>query len=244
MSKSLSTIKKNFLHPEVDIICLTGGKCGSTTLNQTFTKHGYKSIKIHNKTDFIKQFKYDGLIDLINRSSLNKELYLIDSYRTPFERKMSSFFENIHKNVPDYKNKSCDQLINIFNTQYLNRIEEYHSINPIMKEYGVEPFDTFDFKKRYIIKKKGNLVFIKILFSDINNWNVILSEIFNKKIVLHSINISSKKIYSWIYNEFKIKYKTSNSYINNILKNDIEFKIFNTLEDQNIYINKFLKTAF
>ena len=50
----------------------------------------------NNKKDFEKQFSYDGLIDLINRSSENKKLYIIDSYRTPIERKISSFFQNIN----------------------------------------------------------------------------------------------------------------------------------------------------
>ena len=36
----------------------------------------------------------------------------------------------------------------------------------------------------------------------------------------------------------KKNYKVPISYINNVLKNDREFKIFNTLGEQNIYINK------
>ena len=74
--------------PEMDVICLTGGKCGSTTLRTTFTGNGYKCIKAHDKTCFKHQFKYDGLIDLIKRSSVNKQLFIIDSYRTPIERKI------------------------------------------------------------------------------------------------------------------------------------------------------------
>ncbi len=38
-------------------------------------------------------------------------------------------------------------------------------------------------------------------------------------------------------------YKTKKSYINNILKNDEQFKIFNTQEQQDIYIKKYLKSA-
>ena len=229
---------------EVDIICLTGGKCGSTTLKKTFIKNGYKCIKVHNKEDFQVQFNYDGLIDLINRSSSNKKLYIIDSYRTPIERKISSFFQNISRYVSNYKNKNYQELINIFNNKYLEKIEEYHSINPIMKEFGCEPFNKFDFKKRFVIKEKGNLVFIKILFSDIYRWNEILSEIFNKNIVLYKGNISKNKRYILKYNKFKIKYKTNKHYINNILKNDTQFKIFNTLEQQKLYINKYLKDAY
>ena len=109
----MTTIKK--LAP-LDIICLVSGKCGSSSLNETFNRNGYKCIKTHSKDCFKKQFKYDGLIDIIKRSSLNKELYIIGSYRTPIERKISSFFQNIHKHVPNYKNKSCEELIDIFNT--------------------------------------------------------------------------------------------------------------------------------
>lgn len=230
----------------MDVICLTGGKCGSNTLDNTLKYNGYKCVKVHSRSQFIARFKYDGLIDLINRSSENKKLYIIDSYRTPIERKISSFFQNIHTHVPSYKNKSCEELIDIFNTKYLDTLEEYHSINDIMEEYGVEPFNTFDFKKKYVIKMKGNLIFVKLLFSNINNWGDNLSEIFNKKIIIapqHKQNLSKNKIYNSIYNNFKLMYKTKKSYINNILKNDKQFRIFNTQEQQELYINKYLKSA-
>jgi len=227
-----------------DIICFTGGKCGSSTLRQTFNSNGFKSIKTHGKPCFISQFKYDGLMDLINRSSANKKLYLIDSYRTPIERKISSFFHGIKARIPDYKNRKINDLIDIFNEKYLNHLEISHPINNLMAEYGVEPFDKFDFKKRYVIKEKGNLVFIKILFSDIKDWNKILSNIFNKNIKIYSANLGKRKEYSSEYKEFKKIYKIPVSYINNTLKNDKEFKIFNTPKEQDIYINKWLKSSF
>ena len=87
----------------VDVISMTSGKCGSTTLKTTFLKNGYKSIKTHSIDDFKKQ--YDGLIELINNSSKYKKVYLIDVYRTPIERKISSFFQNIKNHIPDYKKK-------------------------------------------------------------------------------------------------------------------------------------------
>lgn len=229
--------------PIMDVICLTGGKCGSSTLNVIFNKNGFKCIKVHNKQDFINIYKYDGLIDLINRSSKNKELYIIDSYRTPIERKISSFFNNISKHVPSFKNKNCEELIDLFNTKYLEILEEEHPINSIMEEYGVEPFNTFDFNKKYVIKKVGNIIYIKLLFSNINNWGENLSEIFNKKFIMYQANLSKNKQYFLMYNKFKLMYKTKKAYINDILKNDKQFRIFNTPEQQDIYINKYLKSA-
>jgi len=222
----------------LDCIILCGGKCGSSTLNETMINNNYKSIKIHNKHDFIKRYNYDGLIDSINLSSSNKKVYLIDSYRTPLERKISSFFENISKHVPNYTEKSMSELIDIFNDKYLNLLEEYHSINIILDEYKLEHFKDFDFEKRYAIKEYGNIVFIKLLFKDINNWGDILSNIFNKEIKMHNSNISDNKSYKKLYELFKKHYKVPQSYIENNLKNDVEFKIYNTSEEQNDYINK------
>ena len=84
-------------------------------------------IKIHSKHDFENTIKYDykkyhiynNIHDLIKVSSKNKKLYFIDSYRLPIDRKISSFFQNIHKNIPDYNTKSVKDIIKIFNEKYL-----------------------------------------------------------------------------------------------------------------------------
>lgn len=235
--------KTESLHNNLDIICLTGGKCGSTTLLETFKFQGFNCIKCHNHWDFISQFGYDGLYKSIEDSSKNKKVYIIDVYRTPIERKISSFFEHISKKIPNYKNKNIEELINIFNTEYLNNIEEYHPLDSIMMELGSESFNSFDFNKRYVKKEKGNLIFIKILFSDSKDWGEILSEIFNKKIIIQNKNLSQDKEYHLIYEEFKKKYKTTESYLNNILRNDKYFKIYNTKEQQEKYIEKYTQSA-
>ena len=157
---------------------------------------------------------------------------------------MSSFFQNINTHLPNYKKKSCQELIDIFNDKYINILENYHSINCVMKKYDVEQFDKFDFEKGYVIKEKGNIVFIKLLFSDINKWDKILSEIFNKEIIIFNDNLTKHKNYNSIYNEFKTNYKIKKSYINNILKNDKDFKIYNTKEYQDFYINKYLSISY
>ena len=77
-----------------------------------------------------------------------------------------------------------------------------------------------------------------------NNWSENLSEIFNKEITMYSQNKSENKKYYSIYNKFKRMYKTKKSYIDKILKNDQQFRIFNTPEQQDIYVNKHLRTAF
>lgn len=227
----------------IDIICLTGGKCGSSTLRRTFLRSGFNTIKCHSKSCFKSQFGYDGLIDLIDTSCLNKKVYLIDSYRTPMERKISSFFQNIRTTVPDYRSRSFEELNEIFINGPMKGIEEYESIDDIMDNYDVEKFTEFDFEKRYVMKEKGNIVFIKILYSDIKEWDKILSDIFNKEISIVGDNVSCNKGYFNKYNEFKKNFKIPIGYIDEI-KSKESFQIFNTKEEQDIYINKWKNKSF
>ena len=142
--------KSDSLHNDLDIICLTGGKCGSTTLLETFKFQGFNCIKCHSHWDFISQFGYDGLYKSIEDSSKNKKLYIID-FKNTKTRENIIFFSKYIKKIPYYKNKSIKELINIFNTEYLDNIEEYHP-DLIMLEFGCESFNSFDFKK--ICKKR------------------------------------------------------------------------------------------
>ena len=233
---------------DLDCIVLCGGKCGSTTLSQTLLQNNFKNIKVHDNSDFIRNFKYNGLIETINKNlnkNLNKKFYIFDSYRNPIERKISSFLQNItlHCGV-NYRNYSIEELINIFNNKCINTLEEYHSVNIVLDKYNIEHFKYFDFEKRYNIIEKENLVIIKLLFKDIHNWDLILSEILGKKITLYSANISKYKEYYNLYEEFKKKYKVPKSYIDNVLKNDKEFKIYNTEEEQEIYIERCHRELF
>jgi hypothetical protein len=106
-----------------------------------------------------------------------------------------------------------------------------------MNYYNVDTFTKFDFEKGYVMKEKGNIVFIKILFSDIKKWNKILSNIFNKQIIIKSQNISLHKEYANKYIEFKKNFKVPLDYLNQLIEEDA-FQVFNTQEQKNDYINK------
>jgi len=233
----------NMIH-NINVLIMCGGKCGSSTLYSSLKNSDFKCLKIHSKDDYILQFKSDSLYDTINLSSKNKKIFIIDSYRTPIERKISSFFQNIHIHVPNYKTLTIQKLIHIFNLKFLNKIEEYHSINSVLTHYNIPLFKKFDFKNKYIICEKNNKVFIKILYKDIHDWNNILSKILNKKINIVNDNLSKNKDYSDIYNRFKKKYIVPKSYLQYLKKNDNEFKIYNTKEEQVAYIQKWLQRSY
>ncbi len=228
-----------------DTYIFCGGKSGSTTLTKTFINHGYKAIQIHSEdyyNKFIKKKYKLPLYTLIDLSKKNKRIAVIDVYRLPIERKISSFFQNIHT-IPNYKTKSIQQLIDIFNSDHLYRIENYHSINEIMDHYHVPHFDSFDFKNRFVMKYSNNILFIKLHFNDIHQWNYILSKITNKPIVISPENISNQKEYNTIYKQFKEQYTLPTNYLS-IIENDKEFKIYNTPQEQLDYLSKWNKKIY
>jgi hypothetical protein len=228
------------------IFVFCGGKSGSCTLHETFKKNNYDSIKVHSNQEY--QIKYGNtytIFDIIN-ITCNKynNVYIIDSYRTPIERKISSLFENINTHLPNYKNLSIHEIIDFFNNNLLHILEEYHSINEVFKYYNLQLFNSFDFEKKYNIVKYDNKIFIKLLFKDINIWNQILSNIFNKEITIVNSNLSNNKDQYNLYKLFLDNYKVPKKYIKDILINDNEFKIYNTLEEQKNYIEYWLNKSY
>ena len=227
-------IKKN---KKINVFVFCSGKSGGTTLSKTLYKNNYNIIHYHTSVySGIFNSKNNNLyninvLDLIKQNmSIHNEIYIIDSYRTPIERKISSFFQNL--NILDYS-KNIKDLINDFNTVFLN-IENYHSINEVFDYFKIDNFNKFDFEKRYNLYKHKNINIIKLRFADINDWNKILSEIFQKEIIIYSDNISENKEYKDVYKKFKKQYKIPKDYLETIL-NDKTLNIYMSSEEKEEY---------
>ena len=78
----------------LDVIVFCGGKCGSSTLHKTFLNNNFITTKTHCNYNFMclcNQFNKDKnktIFDVIDYNKKRKNLYIIDSYRTPIERKI------------------------------------------------------------------------------------------------------------------------------------------------------------
>lgn len=228
----------------INIFIYCGGKCGSSTLEQTFRKYNYNVIRLHYNKEFKLTHKTNrDVYDVLCENSKKNKIYIIDSYRTPLERKISSFFENIKTDLPNYDKLTIEELINVFNTKFLNNIEEYHSINEIMNHNKIPLFDSFNFTDKYIKIEKDNIVYIKLRFSDISEWNNILSSIFQKKIEVHSANLTKNKAIYDLSEKFKKSYKVPKAYINSILNNR-EFNVFNSEQEKISYKSYWMQKSF
>jgi hypothetical protein len=229
-----------------NVFIYCGGKCGSSTLDKTMLENRFDSVKLHNNNYWQNELKnHKTIFETINQSSLNYEkIYIIDVYRTPIERKISSFFQNINVHLPNYNEFSIEEMIQFFNKELIYTLEEYHSINEVFDYYNIEKFNSFNFKKKYNMITRDNKIFIKLLFSDLNNWDTILSEIFGKKIFICSDNLTESKTIYELYFKFKELYKVPKRYIYRQLLNDIEFKIYNTKDQQVKYINNWINKSY
>jgi hypothetical protein len=226
---------------EYDIFIMCGGKCGGSTLAYTFHRNNFKTTHIHginNTGAFQSDINLElGLFNIIDNSSKNKKIYIIDSYRTPIERKISAFFQHIGMHLPNYKELSIEELILFFNENVLENIENYHPINESLIHYNIPLFKSFDFVNKYNKVEHENKVFIKLLFTDIDKWDEILSNILETTIEIYPHNLTSNKEIYKLYKKFNEKYIPPSSYIDYVL-NDEEFKIYNTKQQQEEYIYK------
>jgi hypothetical protein len=237
LNNKFHLIDEKFKHIQVFVFC--GGKCGSTTLEKSLDPH-YTTIHIHSNEFFQQWYKVYNytIFDVMDyNATIYDTIYIIDSYRTPIERKISSFFQNIKSiHMPDYETRKLRDIVTLFNSKPIMELEEYHPINDALLYYKQAIFNTFDFNKKYNLLIYKNIHFIKVRFNDISNWNKILSDIFKKQIIIHSENISSTKKYANIYNNFKKVYYLPPKYFNKLML-DTNFKIYNTLPEQQKYCN-------
>jgi hypothetical protein len=113
-------------------------------------------------------------------------------------------------------------------------MENYHSINEVLEHYHEPLFDQFDFERGINIRKSGNLVFLKVRFSDIGQWSRILSDTLGHPVELVSANKAEEKHYAKLYGKFKDYYQVPDHAFSNMLT-DREFLIYNSKREQAAY---------
>ena len=91
-------------------------------------------------------------------------------------------------------------------------------------------------------REKNNIIFIKLLFSDIKEWGNILSDAFEKEIVIHNANLTSEKLISDIYIKFKEQYKLPKYFLKSI-ENDKELSIYMQSHQIKNYIQYWTKKS-
>jgi hypothetical protein len=232
---------------DVNFFIYCGRKSGSSTLHHTCSNiENSLGIQIHNNEDFLYKYgqcRFNSIFNLIeNNMAKHETIYIIDSYRTPIEKKISSFFEDIDKFIPNYKDCDISVLISYFNKKYIYGskcthiyTEDYEPLDEMLEHFNLSPITNFNFDKNFELIKHKNLVFIKLRFNEIKKWGGILSKIIGKDITILDKNKSENKDYYEVYEKFKENYRIPREYLEK-LKSDSRFKIYNSPLERIKYI--------
>ena len=233
----LENLSSTYKYEQIKIFVCCSGKSGSSTLRNTFMNNNYNTLWTHSNFHFKEQYSYpDSIFELIkSNSKKHDQIYVFDSYRTPIERKISSFFQNIDTHMPTYKKEPIDKIINKFNDLFFT-LDDYESLDEILKYFEI---NTIDDHTNYFLIKSENITFVKLKFSRIHKWADDLTEIIGHPIIMFSDNLSNNKDYKLIYKNFIDNYKIPSNYLNEIL-NMSHLKLFLSKNEFISYINHWI----
>jgi len=235
----------------VNFFVYSGRKSGSSTLNYScLNLDKVVSIQIHNNEDFLYkhgQCKFNSIFELVeNNMKKHKKIYVIDSYRTPIEKKISSFFQDIDHYVPNYRDCEINYLISYFNKKYIYAkncthiyTEDYEPLDEMMEHFKLPALKTFDCHNKFSLVQYKNLTFIKVRFHEIKIWGELLTKILGRKVVILNQNVSETKDYNDVYEKFKEQYKIPKEFLEK-LKKDTRFNIYNSKTEQIKYIKDWM----
>jgi hypothetical protein len=243
-NKIIDSINKLF-HTTTNnyIFIYTPPKVGSTTLVTSLRvslNKSYNIIHIHDETMLsvltgINNVKINDIISYL--SNKGKNVYVIDVYRTPIERKMSEYFEKLSP----YHFNNNDENISKYSTKRIS--DRFNKIFPHIENddhyfdnYGIHEPIPFDFEKKYTLQIVNNIKYIKLRLCDSNLWDNILSNIFNIDIIIiHDYKTEDKGIGN-LYNQFKNEYKLPANLIN-LIKENKYFNFYYNEVERNDYLN-------
>ncbi len=236
------------------VFVYTGLKVGSTSLVSSFRLFASKKINVfhfHNENMLPQKFKDAGVTinDLIHYCAtvLDKKVYVIDVYRTPIEKKISTFFERAavhHFNAPEtvVATYPVNKLIKRF-----NQVFPYIGTEDYLTEcYGSKVRDKvsqefpkgFPPMQHHLAFDCGMVKYIKLRLMDSMYWGSILSTIFGIHIEVVTDYASDKKALGSLYAAFKKEYKIPEAYLNFVKYSDTQFAFYLSEKERAAYIAK------
>lgn len=245
----------NYLYRDL-VILYCPEKVGSTSIVSSIRiSASDKFMVLHTHEDKIADIVNLGceikISDLIQQQNkiLNpitnefRKIYLIDIYRTPIERKISSFFQkiseihfnNTEQNISTYP---VDKIIKRFNDIFIH-VKEIDYFNQF---YKCEPIkeSEFDFNSKYLLKQSDNIYMIKLRLEDSNEWNNILTQILGTQIHMIWDYDTKNKIIGNLYLEFKNNYKLPYNYYE-LIKEEINSCPYLKIDEKKDYLKKWLE---
>jgi hypothetical protein len=170
-------------------------------------------------------------------STQGKEVYVIDVYRTPIERKMSEFFEkispyhfnNTEDNISNYK---MSRITDRFNKLFPHLAKGDHYFD----KYNIPNPIPFDFNKKYTLQEYNNVKYIKLRLCDSKIWNTILTDILKVNVIVINDYQTERKSIGEFYKKFKQEYKLPSNYID-LIADCTYFNYYYSYQERENYLN-------
>lgn len=224
-------------------------KVGSTSIVSSLRLFGIEKvdiIHIHDEEMLkvltnIKDITINEII-LFNKY-LGKNVYVINIYRSPIERKISAYFEKIGS----YHFNNSDKEVNNYNIHKV--IYRFNNIFPwislgdhFIDRYNVKIPDRFDNNNKYILLNENGIKYITLRLKDSNEWGHILTNIFGFNIHIIKDYESSNKEIKDLYNCFKQTYRIPINLLNEIM-NDKYLKYYYSDDELSKYYDEWLNKS-
>ena len=221
-------------------------KVGSTTLvtsirisaNRTFVV-----LHVHNEDCLrvltgIQNITINELI--LYNSFIGKKVYVIDVYRSPIERKISTFFELIEMHFNNSQEKineySLERVINRFQNLFPHIAKEDYFLG----KYQIPFPSDFDFEKKYLLVEDNKVQYIKLRLKDSAEWGSILSSLLQTEIVIINDYETNGKQIKDLYEKFKNHFRIPSNLLED-LKYDKYLNYYYSLEEKDAYLSEWEK---
>lgn len=216
--------KKHVLLPDL-VVVFCGGKCGSSSLQTYFKTMGVPCVRIHNVDHFVDEYAPFLKNDQVLRKKLHLDVILtmfaqsytnilvVDAYRDPIERKLSSFFQNFQVNLARARvleiawNRNDTQTqMKLFEKSIMPLLENRNGIDSMSPEFFDMEFDFTNKFQKMAHPTIPSVTLLKLRFHDISSWHRILSNALGTQEILPPIpheNTSQTKPYAEEYYQWR-----------------------------------------
>jgi hypothetical protein len=244
--KNAKSLNKEFINNIIFIY--TPPKVASTSLVSSIrlsAPHKFNVIHIHDEKMLgsLIHTNLEGITinDIISyNKKLGKNIFVIDVFRDPIERKISEYFEQLSS--LHFNNKEE----NLLSYPIQKIIDRFNKIFPhignedyFKEKYNIEIPPLFDFEKKYILKEENGIKYIKLRMNDISSWNKILSEILETEIIIIKDYETESKLIGELYHKFKEIYQLPYSYFIELNNSPLLSYYYNN-EEKKEYLDKWL----
>jgi hypothetical protein len=218
-------IEKLIVEKKKIVFVYSAPKVGSTSIISSLRLYGIENlhiIHIHDEEMLYALTQIKGITIneiILYCKYLGKEVYVIDVYREPIERKISAYFEKIGA----YHFNNDDEKVNTYNVEKV--IHRFNRILPHIANgdhftdiFNIPIPSQFDFVNKYLLVENNGIKYIKLRLRDSNIWEKILSDIFGFKIGIVKDYESANKPIKDLYSSFKLNYKIPKNLLDDIMK--------------------------